>query len=107
MGKAGTSDDVFCFRRIGLTLSRMGCALLVAASAGCLGDRAADRTLTIHQMQTTDTASGQFQIDTTQLPADAIDNRDDHGGEGAPVTSLEINQKYRIRVLLVPVPDDE
>jgi len=77
--------------------------LVVALSAGgCLGDRAADRTLTIYQMQSTDTYIGQFQIDASQLPPGAIKTRVDTGSQGVPVTSLTIDQRYPIRVVLVP-----
>lgn len=80
------------------------CVLLLASSvAGCLGDHAADRTLTIYQIQRTDTYTGPFQIDVSQLPPDAIEERTDTGGEGIPETSLTINSKYPIRVVLVPV----
>ena len=70
---------------------------------GCLGDRAADRTLTIHQLQSTATYQGQFQIDTSQLPPGAITRRIDKGGQGVPVTVLTIDQRYPIRIVLVPV----
>jgi hypothetical protein len=84
------------------------CLLLIAATVlGCLGDRAADRTLTIHQLQSTDLPIGQFQIDTSQLPSEAIKSRSDRGSEGAPVTSLEIDQKYRVRIVLVPENENE
>ena len=80
---------------------------VVLLFGGCLGDRAADRTLTIYQLQSTDAYSGQFQIDTSQLPPDAISKRVNSGSEGVPVTSLTIDQKYPIRVVLVPVSDDK
>jgi hypothetical protein len=98
------------YLRIGLTaLSLTAFVLLVIAASvvGCLGDHAADRSLKIYQLQSTDTYSGQFQIDTSQLPPDAIVKRDDIGGVGRPVTSLTINQEYPIRVVLVPVTEDE
>ncbi len=94
-----------CKLRVAIwTTSGSACLLLITATVvGChLGDRAADRTLTIHQLQTTDSPGGQFQIDTSQLPSNAIVSRSDSGSVGAPVTSLEIDQKYRIRVVLVP-----
>ena len=79
--------------------------LVTAAVAFSLGScsRAADRTLTIHQFASTDTYTGQFQMDTSQLPADAIKERTDTGPAGAPVTTLTLNQKYAVRVLIVPV----
>jgi hypothetical protein len=107
MNGISTSEDVLRVRRE-VRLGRSGCVLLLAATtAGCLGDRAADRTLTIHQVQSTDTDTGQFKIDTSQLPSDAVISRSIRGGEGRPVTSLEIDQKYDIRVMLVPVKEDE
>jgi hypothetical protein len=83
-------------------LKCLATALIALSMGGCIGDRAADRTLTIYQMQSTDTYNGQFQIDTSQLPPDAIKARTDSGGEGAPVTSLTIDQRYPIRVVLIP-----
>lgn len=103
-----TRNDVLIVRGFTARLCRAACGLMLAASAsGCIGDRAADRTLTIYQMQSTKTPSGQFEIDTSQLPADAIKSREDSGGEGMPVSQLEIDYKYRVRVVLVPVEDEE
>jgi hypothetical protein len=82
-------------------------ALVAVTLGGCLRDRAADRTLTIHQMQTTDTYIGQFQIDASRLPADAIKSRVDSGGQGVPVSRLSIDQRYPIRIVLVPATDDK
>jgi hypothetical protein len=77
-------------------------AIAALSAAGCLGDRAADRTLTIYQLQSTETYTGQFQIDTSQLPPGAVEMRVDDDSEGVPVTSLTIDQQYPIRVVLVP-----
>ena len=79
--------------------------LVTAAVAYSMGacSRAADRTLEIHQVQRFDTYTGQFQIDASQLPPDAIEKRVDSGNEGAPVTSLTIGSMYAVRVMLVPV----
>jgi hypothetical protein len=78
--------------------------VLIGLIAFCLGScsRAADRTLTIFQFQSTDTYTGQFKIDTSQLPPAAIKERVDSGSEGVPVTKLTIDMKYPIRVALVP-----
>lgn len=89
--------------RTGICLASAAVAL---SMAGCIGDRAADRTLTIHQMQSTDTYSGQFQIDASQLPPGAIKTRVDTGSQGVPVTTLTIDQRYPIRIVLVPATDD-
>ena len=77
--------------------------LVALSTGGCIhGDRAADRTLTIYQMQSTDTYVGQFQIDASQLPSDAIETRVDNNDQGVPVTTLTIDYRYPIRVVLVP-----
>ncbi len=87
---------------MGRTLIPLAIAVFALSMGGCLGDRAADRTLEIHQIQSTDTYTGQFQIDASQVPPDAIETRVDSGSQGAPVTSLTINSRYAVRVLLVP-----
>jgi len=75
-------------------MARAQICLLTAAVAlsvgGCLGDRAADRTLTIYQMQSTDTYDGQFQIDTSQLPPNTVETWVDNDSKGVPVTTLII-----------------
>jgi hypothetical protein len=81
--------------------------VIAFSTGGCLGDRAADRTLTIYQMQSTNTYHGQFQIDVSQLPPDAIKTRVDTDTQGVPVTSLTIDQRYPIRVVLVPATEDK
>ena len=86
--------------RTAIWLATVAVALLVG---GCLGDRAADRTLTIYQMQSTGTYTGQFQIDMSQLPPGAVKTRVDSGGQGFPVTTLTIDQRYAVKVVLVPV----
>ena len=92
-------------------MSRIAICLSVALVAfvlgGCLGDRAADRTFTIYQLQSTETYSGQFQIDASGLPADAIESRVDTSDQGVPVTRLTINQRYPIRIVLVPATADK
>jgi hypothetical protein len=86
------------------TLICLAIAILALFLGGCgLGDRAADRTLQIHQIQTTDTYLGRFEIDTSQLPAGAIKTQVESGGDGCPVTILTINQDCPIKVVLVPI----
>jgi hypothetical protein len=82
---------------------RLVTAVVALSMGGCyLGSRAADRTLKIHQFQSTNTYIGQFEIDASQLPRDAIETRVDSGSQGTPVTSLTIDSRYAVRVLLVP-----
>jgi hypothetical protein len=73
---------------------------------GLAHGRRTDRTLTIYQMQSTGTYIGQFQIDASQLPPGAIKTRVDSGSQQVPVTSLTIDQRYPIRVVLVPATVD-
>ncbi len=82
-------------------------AVVALSLGGCIGDRAADRTLTIHQMQATGTYIGQFQIDVSQLPPDAIEGRIDSGQQGDPLTKLTINYRYPIRIVLVPATENK
>jgi hypothetical protein len=86
------------------TFNGLSAAMLALSFGCCLADRAAERTVEIHQLQTMSN-TGQFEIDVSQLPADAIQSQTTTGGAGAPVTSLTIDSKYRIRVVLVPVKE--
>lgn len=86
-------------KRTAMCLATVVIALL---ASGCLGDRAADRTLTIYQMQSTGTYTGQFQIDTSQLPPGAVETRVEDSRQGTPVTKLIIDDRYPVRVVLVP-----
>jgi len=73
------------------------------SAAGCIhGDRAADRILTIYQMQDMRTDTGSFQIDASRLPPDAIESRVDRGSNGDPVTSITLKQDYPVKIMLVP-----
>ena len=96
-------------RRCSMARTPICIATIVVAlcTGGCLGDRAADRTFRIYQLQSADTYIGQFQIDASQLPPGAVKTRVDSGGQGVPVTSLTIDQRYPIRVVLVPATDDK
>jgi hypothetical protein len=75
-----------------------GCLLTATAVSGC--SKAADRTLTIFQMQSTNIYVGQFRIDTSELPPKAIESKTDSGGLGGPVTRIAINMDYEIEVVL-------
>ena len=75
----------------------LGC---IAAStvSGC--SKAADRTLTIYQFQSTETYDGQFKLDTSGLPSDAIESTVDTGGPGAPVKRITLNMDYEFEIVL-------
>ena len=54
------------------------CLITATTVSGC--SKAADRTLTIFQFQSTETYAGQFRIDTSGLPPDAIEAKTETGG---------------------------
>ena len=75
-----------------------GCLVTVTAVSGC--NKAADRTLTIHQFQSTKTYPGQFRIDTRELPSNAIESRSDSGDPGHALTKIKLNMDDEIEVVL-------
>jgi hypothetical protein len=79
-------------------------AVVLLFSSGCIfGDRAADRSLTVHQYQSIGGDSGPFLIDVSQLPPDVIQERaDGHDQWGNPTTSLQIRRDYPVKIMLVP-----
>jgi hypothetical protein len=89
------------------TSTLVATAAVALSLSGCLGNRAADRTLEIHQIQSFDTYTGQFQIDTSQLPLEAVKTEVKNDSQGTPVTLLTIDQKYPIRVVFVPATKPE
>ena len=84
------------------TCARLGAMTLLLNISGCfIGTPAADRTLEIRQTQSTDNYTGEFKIDASQLPPDAIESRVEDGRTG-PKTFLKVKQGYPVKVLLVP-----
>ena len=78
-----------------------GCLVTSATFSGC--SEPADRTLTIHQLQSTDTYNGEFLVDTSELPEDAIESKSDDkilGKSGKPSTQINLTAKYEIQVVL-------
>ena len=75
-----------------------GCLVTATAFSGC--SKAADRTLTIFQFQSTKTHFGQFRIDTSSLPENAIETKTDTGGPGDPVTRITLNSDLEIELVL-------
>ncbi len=78
-----------------------GCLVTATAFSGC--SQPADRTLTIHQLQSTETYPGKFLVDTSELPGNAIESRSDvqvAGERGKPSTQINLNPKYEIEVVL-------
>ncbi len=75
----------------------LGC---IAAStvAGC--SKAADRTLTIYQFQSVETYDGQFKLDTSGLPSDAVKSTVDTGGPGDPVKRITLNMDYEFEIVI-------
>lgn len=75
----------------------LGC-LVASTVSGC--SKAADRTLTIYQFQSTKTYGGQFKLNTSELPADAIESTVDTGGPGDPVKRITLNMDYGFEIVL-------
>ena len=75
-----------------------GCLVTATAFSGC--SKPADRTLTIFQFQSTKTDVGQFRIDTSSLPENAIENKTDTGGPGDPLTRITLNSDLEIELVL-------
>ncbi len=65
--------------------------------SGC--SEPASRKLTIFQFQSTQTYTGPFQIDTSELPAGAVASINQTGNAGKPETKLTLNQDYQFEVV--------
>lgn len=91
----------FSMKRTSLSIAiafAFGCLVTATTISGC--SKAADRTLTLFQFQSTKTHAGQFRIDTTALPAKAIETTSDSGGPGDPLKRITLNSDYEIEVVL-------
>ena len=72
-------------------------------TSGCLPlDRAADREIEFHQLQSTDTYPGPFQIDTSQLPTGAALVSSGKDVRGNPTTHVELRMNLPVRIIVVP-----
>jgi len=70
---------------------------LMPLASGCFpGDRAADRSLSVHQYMQSGNV-GPFIVDTSAMPVDAV--RTTHDGSDI---SLEIQGKYPVKIMIVP-----
>jgi len=76
----------------------LGFMVALTTVSGC--SEAANRTLKIFQLQSTETYTGAFRIDTSGLPPDAIESKTETGGPGKPVTQITLNMDYEIEVVL-------
>jgi hypothetical protein len=88
-------------------MTRLSVSVVLAFVVGCVTastisgcSKAADRTLTIYQIQSSKTYSGQFRLDTSQLPPDAIVETVDTGGPGDPLRRVTLKMDYEIEVVL-------
>jgi len=88
-------------------MTRLSVSVVIAFSVGCVAalsvsgcSKAADRTLTIYQFMSTETYDGQFQLDTSELPSDAIESTVDTGSPGDPVKRITLNMDYEIEIVL-------
>ena len=80
---------------MGFTFGFLAALLTVS---GC--SKAATRTLTVFQHQSTETYTGAFHIDTSQLPPDAIKTQTETGEPGQPETRIELDMDYEIEIVL-------
>lgn len=88
-------------------MARLSTFVMIAFVLGCLAtstfsgcSKAADRTLSIYQFQSTETYDGQFKIDTSGLPSDAIESTVDTGGPGDPVKRITLKMDYEFEIVL-------
>lgn len=88
-------------------MARLSAFVVIAFVLGCIAaltvsgcSKAADRTLSIYQFQSTKTYDGQFKLDTSELPTDAIDSTVGAGGPGDPVKRITLNMDYEFEVVL-------
>jgi len=82
-----------------LTILASICALAVS---GCLGDPVATRRLEVGQVQSSDTPTGKFDLDVSQLPLGSYSRVEDKDQWGNPVTKLNIVQGKAVRIIVVP-----
>jgi hypothetical protein len=75
----------------------LGC-IMASTIFGC--DKAGDRTLSIYQLQSAKTYNGQFKLNTSELPTDAIESTVDTSGSGDPVKRITLNMHYEFEVVL-------
>ncbi len=83
---------------IALTAFAFGFMVALMTVSGC--SKAADRTLTLFQFQSTKTYKGPFRIDTSELPPNAIKSQTETGGPGKPETRLTLNMDYEFEIVL-------
>ena len=75
----------------------LGC-IVASTVSGC--SEIANRTLTFYQFQSTETYDGQFKLDTSGLPSDAIESTVDTGSPGGPVKRITLNSNYEFEIVL-------
>lgn len=66
--------------------------------SGC--SKPADRTLTIYQVQSTETYNGQFKLNTSELPSDAIESIEEIGDPNGSFSRITLNMDYKFEVVL-------
>lgn len=88
-------------------MKRVSAFLLIAFVLGCLAttavsgcSKAADRTLTIYQLQSMETYGGQFAIDSSGLPSNAIESIVETDSSGDPVKRITLNMDYEFEIVL-------
>ncbi len=88
-------------------MKRVSAFILIAFVLGCLSttavsgcSKAADRTLMIYQLQSMETYGGQFTIDTSGLPSNAIESIVETDSLGDPVKRITLKMDYEFEIVL-------
>lgn len=88
-------------------MTRLSVSVILAFLVGCVAtstfsgcSKPADRTLTLYQLLSTRTYDGQFLIDTSQLPSDAIEQSVDIGDAGELSKRITLKRDYEIEIVL-------
>ncbi len=74
--------------------------------SGCIGDPIATRRLEIDHIQSIGTPSGNFVVDTSQLPRGSFSCVEETNRSGSPVSKLTIAQGQMVRILVMPANAD-
>ena len=79
------------------------CVLILPLfTAGCLLDYAARRSVTIDQLASINVPSKQFTIDTSEIPADWIEERKVVEQPGGEEVRLRLRSDHAVVIRLVP-----
>lgn len=72
--------------------------IVTTTLSGC--SKPADRTLTIYQLQSTETYNGPFKLNTSELPSDAIESIEETGDPNGSFSRITLSMDYNFEVVL-------